>query len=232
VLQAPVLPQGGLAVQGPKQQTPLLVLQLLFWHWLFAVHGFPSATSKQLPFWQVCRDKQSPFPVQVVLHAPLAQAYARHIVATVVDGTHVPPPLQVEGVNTAVPVPLHVCPEHTKPATCFWQAPAPLQSPVLPHGCDVLVGQSPLRPPEVFGKLAQVPKLPGTLHALQGTTGVPLEGPQNAALQQTPSVQKFPVKQSLVVVQACPSRFLVPQSCVTGSQMFGARHWLSVEHAA
>jgi hypothetical protein len=230
VLQAPVLPQGGLAVQGPKQQTPLVVLQLLFWHWLFAVHARPSALSTQLPPWQVSGATQSPFTVQLVLHAPAAQAYGGQAFATVVDVVHVPLPLQVEGVNRFVP--LHVCPEHAKPAICCWQAPAPLQSPVLPHGCDVLVGQSPLRPPEVFGKLAQVPKLPGTLHALQGTTGVPLEGPQNAALQQTPSVQKFPVKQSLVVVQACPSRFLVPQSCVTGSQMFGARHWLSVEHAA
>ncbi len=202
MLQAPVLPQGGLAGQAAKQQTPLVVLQLLFWHWLFAVHARPSGLSTQLPPWQVSGATQSPFTVQLVLHAPLAQAYGGHIFATVVDVVHIPLPLQVEGVNRFVP--LHVCPEHAKPAICCWQAPAPLQSPVLPHGCDVLVGQSPLRPLEVFGKLAQVPGLPGRLHDLQV--------PHDIELQQTPSVQKFPGKQSPFTEQVCPSRFWVPQA--------------------
>jgi len=226
VLQAPVLPQGGFAAHAAKQQTPLLVLQTLFWHSAFMVHARPSGLSTQLPPWQVSGATQSPFTVQLVLHAPPAQAYGGHIVATVVDVVHVPLPLQVEGVNRFVP--LHVGPEHGKPAACFWHAPAPLQSPVLPHsGCDV-VGQSPVLPLEVFGKLAQVPKLPGTLHALQATTGVLLEGPQNAALQQTPSVQK-PDKQSLFTEQPCPRRFWVPQVAPL-AQRFGDRHWLSVEH--
>lgn len=98
--------------------------------------------------------------------------------------------------------PVHVATAHCTPATWSWHAPAPLQAPVLPH--VVLVGQRPCGSVVSFGMLAQVPALTPTLHDLQV--------PQELAPQQTPSVQKSPVKQSVVAVQACPRRFFVPQS--------------------
>jgi hypothetical protein len=52
------------------------------------------------------------------------------------------------------------------------------------------------------------------------------------ALQQTPSTQLLPVRQSLVVAQACPSRFLLPQRLVIGSQISGATQSGSTEQAA
>ena len=159
--------------------------------------------------------------MQVVLHAPPTQANAPGQVVPVVGAMHIPTPLQVDGGSNVDP--LHVAPAHCVPATCCWQAPRPLQDPVLPHGAAVLVAHWPVGAVAPFGMFAQVPGLPGTLHDLQV--------PQEAAPQQTPSVQKLPVKQSLVAVQAWPRRFLVPQSWVMGSQMSGARHWASAEHA-
>ena len=72
--------------------------------------------------------------------------------------------------------------------------------------------------------LAQVPALPVTLHDLQV--------PQELALQQTPSVQKSSLKQSLVAAQAWPRRSLVPQRLVPRSQMSGARQSASLAQAA
>jgi hypothetical protein len=103
-----------------------------------------------------------------------------------------------------------------------WQAPAPLHTPVLPQGG--LAVQPPCGSAPPGATLAQVPALPETLQAWQL---LQVEVPQ-----QTPSTQKFPVRQSVVAVQACPRRFLLPQRLVLGSQMFGARHWLSIVQAA
>lgn len=159
--------------------------------------------------------------MQVVLHAPATQAYGEQP-GPVVGATHIPAPLQVDGASNVDP--LHVAPAHWIPATCCWQAPRPLQDPVLPHGVAALVAHWPAGAVAPFGMLAQVPGLPGTLHDLQV--------PQEAAPQQTPSVQKFPVRQSLLAVQLWPRRLLVPQSWVVGSHISGARHWVSTEHAA
>jgi hypothetical protein len=56
--------------------------------------------------------------------------------------------------------------------------------------------------------------------------------PQTLALQQTPSTQLLPVRQSPVAVQPCPRRFLVPQRLVLGSQMSGDRQSPSTVQAA
>jgi hypothetical protein len=40
-------------------------------------------------------------------------------------------------------------------------------------------------------------------------------------LQQTPLTQKLPVRHSVVLAHGWPSRFLLPQRLVCGSQMFG-----------
>ena len=55
---------------------------------------------------------------------------------------------------------------------------------------------------------------------------------QALELQQTPSTQLSPVRQSPVAVQAWPSRFLLPQRLVVGSQMSGDKQSLSRAQAA
>jgi hypothetical protein len=52
------------------------------------------------------------------------------------------------------------------------------------------------------------------------------------ALQQTPSTQLSLVRQSLVAVQACPSRFLLPQTLILGSQISPETQSASAEQAA
>ena len=74
------------------------------------------------------------------------------------------------------------------------------------------------------GTLAQLPALPVTLQDWQV--------PQELELQQTPSTQLFPVRQSLVAVQDCPRRFLLPQRLVLGSQMSGSWQSASAVQAA
>jgi hypothetical protein len=221
VLQVPVLPQGFVVVVAHDmllQQIPLM--QLLFWHSMLVAHVCPSGFFKQLPPWHVNGVTQSVFAVQVVLHAPATQAYGEQP-GPVVGATHIPAPLQVDGASNVDP--LHVAPAHWVPATCCWQAPRPLQDPVLPHGAAALVAHWPAGAVAPFGMLAQVPGLPGTLHDLQV--------PQEAAPQQTPSVQKSSARHSLVAAQSWPRRLLVPQSWVMGSHIFGDRHWASAEHA-
>jgi hypothetical protein len=63
------------------------------------------------------------------------------------------------------------------------------------------------------GTLAQLPRLVATLHAWQRL--------HELVLQQTPSTQKLPVRQSVVAVHGWPSRFWLPQRLVFGSQMAG-----------
>jgi hypothetical protein len=109
--------------------------------------------------------------------------------------------VKVDPVHDAVP--------HETVVPACRQAPRPLQAPVLPHGG--FAAQSAWGSGELVGTLVQVPALPAMLHALQSG--------QLVVLQQTPSTQVFPVRQSLVLVQACPRRFLLPQRLVTASQM-------------
>lgn len=97
---------------------------------------------------------------------------------------------------------------HEAVVPACWQAPSPLQAPVLPHGG---LGAQPLGAGVLIGRLAQLPALPATLHAWQSG--------QALVLQQTPSTQVFPVRQSVVLVQVWPRRRLLPHRLVTLSQM-------------
>jgi hypothetical protein len=72
--------------------------------------------------------------------------------------------------------------------------------------------------------LAQFPALPVTLQAWQ--VG------QEPVLQQTPSTQLLPVRQSVVDAQGWPSRFLFPHRLVIGSQMVGLWQSASLAQAA
>ena len=77
-------------------------------------------------------------------------------------------------------LPLHDAAPHITLVGCCWQAPAPLQEPVLPQ---VLPGvQRACGSATLLATLAQAPRLPETLQAMQV--------PQPLLAQQTPSTQK------------------------------------------
>jgi len=76
---------------------------------------------------------------------------------------------------------LHDAPLHITPVGCCWQAPPPLQAPVLPQvppGVQRAWGSVAL-----LATLAQEPRLAETLQAMQV--------PQALLAQQTPSTQKL-----------------------------------------
>jgi len=100
---------------------------------------------------------------------------------------------------------------HDTEVAASWQAPAPLQAPVLPHG-GLAVQRLSVAP---TAALAQLPAAVPTLHAWHS--------PHALVVQQTPLVQKLSVRHSLVAAHGWPRRFLLPQRLVRGSQMLGAR---------
>jgi hypothetical protein len=97
-------------------------------------------------------------------------------------------------------------------AGAFWQAPAPSQVPVKPHGGATV--QRPCGSVWPGGTTVHVPALPATLHDEHV--------PQLADPQQTPSTQELPVRHSSVDAQASPRRFFAPHLPVMGSQIWGA----------
>jgi hypothetical protein len=122
--------------------------------------------------------------------------------------------VNVEPVQPEVP--------HETVVPACWQAPRPLHDPVLPQGG--VGAHSECGSGELIATLAQLPALPAMLQALQSG--------QLVVLQQTPSTQVLLVRQSLVLVHACPRRFLLPQRLVTLSQMLSPRQSASIEQAA
>jgi hypothetical protein len=97
--------------------------------------------------------------------------------------------------KTAV-LPLQEGPLHITLVGCCWQAPLPLQAPVLPQvppGAQRACGSVTL-----LATLAQEPRLPETLQARQV--------PQLLLAQQTPSTQKL-LPHSWLVRQATPFDF-------------------------
>jgi hypothetical protein len=138
----------------------------------------------------------------------------------VVAARQVPVPLQWEmGVNV---VPEHDCVPHDTDVAACWQAPAPLQAPVLPQGG--FAGQRLSGSLLPSGTFAQLPAAAPTLQAWQS--------PHALVLQQTPLTQLLPVRHSLVAMQGWPSRFRLPQWLVFGSQMLGGRQSRSPVHAS
>ena len=131
-----------------------------------------------------------------------------------------PLPLQCE---TGVKVePLQVAVPQETPVPPSWHFPAPSQAPVLPQGG--LVAQRPCGSRLLAGTLAQLPALPVRLQAWQVAQAV--------TLQQTPSTQLLPVRQSVDATQDCPRRCLVPQRPIFVSQISGNWQSLSAAQAA
>jgi hypothetical protein len=168
--------------------------------------------------WQVSGETQSVSRVQAVLQVALLVSQTKP--PGQVDETgaaQAPVPLQWE---TGVKVePLQVAVPQETPVPPSWHLPAPSQAPVLPQGG--LVAQRPCGSRLLAGTSAQFPALPTMLQAWQVAQAV--------ALQQTPSTQLLPVRQSADTEQDCPRRCLVPQRPVFGSQMSG--DWQSVSTA-
>ena len=216
-LQAWQVPQALLPQQTPSVQKPLM-------HWLAAVQVCPFGFSAQLLVvpepWQVKGATQSWSLVQVVRQALLVPHWKLPGQADELGAAQAPAPLQCE---TGVKVdPVQLALPHDTAVPPSWQWPTPSQAPVLPQGAlgvQRLCGSGVLA-----DTLAQLPALPGTLQAWQIAQAV--------ALQQTPSTQLLPVRQSLVAVQGWPSRFLLPHRFVLGSQMSGAWQSASDEQAA
>ena len=115
-------------------------------------------------------------------------------------------------------VPAHDAMPHATPVPACSHVPAPVQLPVLPHGGAA--GQPRCGSGTPAPTLAHVP----VAHVSQR--------PQPNVAQQTPSTQKSPVRQSVVVAQVWPRRRFVPHRPVCLSQMSGSRQSASTEHAA
>ena len=128
---------------------------------------------------------QSVSRVQLVLQALLPHWYwPQDMVAAV---GQVPAPEQYAARVPVPPleVPLHEGPLHMSVLGSCWQAPLPLQAPVLPQ--TPLAAQRACGSMTLRGTLAQVPRLPVTLQAMQVA--------QEPVPQHTPSTQK-PVEHS------------------------------------
>lgn len=193
---------------------PEVVLQLS------VVHGLPSSQFTAVLLHPVLGLQTSFVQALLSLHDTLAKFTQPvrpheslvHMLLSLHDvgaaGLHAPAPLQNRcGVKVLLE---HIAAPHDVVFGACWQAPL-WHRPVLPHGgaaAHRLCGSmSP------FGTFLHVP-LPSTLQAWQVV-------PQLAVPQQTPSVQKFPVRQSEVAVQAVPSGFLLPHIPVMTSQIVG-----------
>jgi hypothetical protein len=201
------------------QQTPLVQKPLM--HWFEMLQAWPFGFSAQLLVvpepGQVKGATHSASLAQVVRQALVLPHWKLPGQAEAVGAAQAPEPLQCEtGVNVA---PVQVAVPHETEVPPAWQCPAPSQAPVKPQGglgVHWLCGSGVLA-----ATLAQLPALPVTLQAWQVGQAV--------ALQQTPSTQLLPVKQSPVAVQVWPRRFLFPHRLVLGSQMFG--DWQSASEA-
>ena len=109
----PQVPFAGHVAALQQKPAPATMTQFWFWHWLLVVHGCPFALSEQLLLvvpWQVNGATQSLSAVQVVLHAPLAQAQGEQGVV-VVAGAQFPLPSQWSG-GVSVDALLHVAAAH------------------------------------------------------------------------------------------------------------------------
>ena len=207
-LQALHAPQLELPQQTPSTQLPEL-------HWLAPVQAVPFGLRPQLlgvvP-WHVFGATQSASVVQVVLQAFPPQTYGLQGIP--IATAQLPLPLQVDGgVNVE---PLQVCAPHDVFVSACWHVPLPVQLPVFPQGMLAETGHLPWGSAPPDGILVHMPALPGTLHAWQV--------PQEVDLQQTPSTQVRPLKQSEVAVQGLPCATKAPHLLVFGSQLVPVWH--------
>jgi hypothetical protein len=186
-LQAAQVPHELIVQQTPSTQLPLP-------HWLPPLQVVPGAPFVvQAPLLQKFPAEQSVSAVQLVLQAVAPQRYLPQGMVAAVG--QVPEPEQ-KVASVAVPLfvsPLHEALPHIRVVGCCWQAPLPVQAPVLPQ--TPLVGQRPCGSVTFAGTLEQVPRLPVTLQAMQVR--------QELVPQQTPSTQK-PLLHSWFVPQATP----------------------------
>ncbi len=142
--QAPVEQLWQVPVQAPSQQT--LPTQKPLAQAVLEPQGWPFASAwPQRLFWQVAPGAQSPFCVQLVLHAPALQAYGAHDWG---DWPHAPAPSQrgTESVDAS----LQVANPQLIEVAGNPQLPAPLQTPPqVPLPAHSLSGSMLVRPAQV-----------------------------------------------------------------------------------
>jgi hypothetical protein len=161
LVHAPTVPATAQERQVPvhavSQQTPCAQFPEL--HSAAPAHAAPIGFSPQLPVLQELGELQSAVVEQVVLHAPVPQAYGAQIDEVTV--WQVPVPLQVRaGVNVD---PLQAAATQVVPAAYRRHAPAPLHWPsvlqaAVPRSAHWLSGSVPA------GTLVQVPTVPASAH--------------------------------------------------------------------
>jgi hypothetical protein len=207
-----------------SQQTPST--QWLLAQSAAAAHGWPRLFLPQLPFWQAMPATQSLSLVQRLMQAPSAQRYGAQFCMP--GGRQLPRPLHVPAVIRRSPL-------QAGAVQTIWAAkrphpPRPSHTPVVPQVAGACVAQTPCGsgPPASAGQ--QVPRRPCWLQLTQG--------PLQATLQQTPSVQKpdlhslfaahtappglspqLPFAQTTPVAQSALDRHVEAQLFVVGSQL-------------
>jgi hypothetical protein len=171
--------------QAPCWQMPELQSSAL-------AHGPPSGRLPQLPLLHEFGAVQSASVVQVMRHLPSeAQTYGSHGWPEV--GVQVPPPLHRHA--SVIVDPVHDGSLQMTPAGYFRHAPAPSQTPSVPH--EVMPWSShSLRGSVPTSAGRHVPRLPWDAQVWQPSV--------QAVLQQTPSMQK-PLWQSAFTEQDLPS---------------------------
>ena len=160
-MQVPTVPVSAHDWQVPPQavmqQTPCA--QLPDRHSPPAPQVTPMSFLAQLPPMQVNGETQSAFTVQVVLQAPVPQAYGSHI--DEVAAWQVPVPLH-DRVDISVD-PVQLAPAHWMPDAYRRQPPVPSQEPSVPQlfapwSVHWFSGSLPV------GTLVQVPSVPASAH--------------------------------------------------------------------
>jgi hypothetical protein len=221
-LQAAHVPQLAAEQQTPSTQLPLphSVPKLQIW---------PRRLRPQAPALQTLPGEQSALVAQTETHAvPVSALQANGTQDCVEAALQTPAPSQVRADVAVTPPVGQEAPAHWVPAAYSWQAPLPLQKPVVPQLADPCAVHCPAGSGPLAGTGEQVPAVPVRAQDIQ----VPLhEVPQqipwaqmvllhSVPLEQTapfglsphdPPLQEAGIAQSLSVAQVALQAF-VPQA--------------------
>jgi hypothetical protein len=167
-----------LAQLADEQQTPST--QLVLWHSAPDAQIWPSRLSPHDPATQKFPGAQSPSPVQTETQVWVEVLHRKGEQGWVVAGLQVPMPSQVRASAASV-VSWQAGGAHWVPAAYSWQAPAPLQKPVVPQlaACWLVHWPVGSAPPAATGE-----QVPGLLVSAQD-----MHLPLQAVAQQTPCAQ-------------------------------------------
>jgi hypothetical protein len=161
---------------GDEQQTPSTQLPLP--HSVPAAQIWPSRFGPQDPALQTLGARQSPSLAQTATQPWVAALQAKGVQVWVVAGLQVPAPSQVRASAAIIGSAVQAGGAHCVPAAKSWQAPAPLQKPVVPQVEAPWFVHWPVGSEPPTGTGEQVPGLPDRAHDMHL--------PVQAVPQQTP----------------------------------------------